>query len=160
MWSGERPTKNQATTRPENLWSEVWSKMGKAAQKKGKNGRTRRKNSTMLEDREAFISSIRKMVKKKRNHQNRNEKVGSSNGCGDDLQKSNKEVEAHESTRRRLESSLPKDHEDHIAEKGHYSMSHKSLVHKCVPMLHAMKFLDAKAAVDKERLPAWQITKV
>ena len=65
VWSGERPTKNQATTRPENLWSEVWSKMGKAAQKKGKNGRTRRKNSTMLEDREAFISSIWKMVKKK-----------------------------------------------------------------------------------------------
>ena len=29
MWSGERPTKL-----PENLWSEVWSKMGKAAQKK------------------------------------------------------------------------------------------------------------------------------
>ena len=25
-----------------------WSKMGKAAQKKGKNGRTRRQNSTML----------------------------------------------------------------------------------------------------------------
>ena len=28
-------------------------------------------------------------------------------------------VEAHESTRHSLESSLPKDHEDHIAGKGH-----------------------------------------
>ena len=36
MWSGERLTKIQATTRPENLWPEVWSKMGKAAQKKEK----------------------------------------------------------------------------------------------------------------------------
>ena len=27
-------------------------------------------------------------------------------------------VEAHESTRKRLESTLPSDHEDHIAEKG------------------------------------------
>ena len=33
MWSGVRITKNEATTRPENLWPEVWIKMGKAAQK-------------------------------------------------------------------------------------------------------------------------------
>ena len=32
MWSGRRLTKVQATTRPENLWPEVWFKMGKAAQ--------------------------------------------------------------------------------------------------------------------------------
>ena len=36
MWSGRRLTKIQATTRPENLWPEVWFKMGKAAQKKEK----------------------------------------------------------------------------------------------------------------------------
>ena len=36
IWSGERPTKIQTTTRPENLWPEVWSKMGKAAQKREK----------------------------------------------------------------------------------------------------------------------------
>ena len=33
MWSGWRPTTIQATTRPENLWRDVWSKKGKAAQK-------------------------------------------------------------------------------------------------------------------------------
>ena len=36
MWSGERLTTIQATTRPENLGPDVWSKMGKAAQKKEK----------------------------------------------------------------------------------------------------------------------------
>ena len=36
-------------------------------------------------------------------------------------------VEAHESTRRRLESTLPRSHEDHIAEKGSSSISHYNL---------------------------------
>ena len=36
MWFGRRLTQNQATARPENLWPEVWSIMGKAAQKKEK----------------------------------------------------------------------------------------------------------------------------
>ena len=34
MWFGERLTKNQATTRPENVWLEVWTQIGKAAQKR------------------------------------------------------------------------------------------------------------------------------
>ena len=58
-------------------------------------------------------------------------------------------VEAHESNRKRFESTLPKDHEDHIAEKGPNSMSHYNLVHKFVPMPQAMKIPDVKAAVDK-----------
>ena len=36
-------------------------------------------------------------------------------------------VEAHEATGKLLESSLPKIHEDHIAGKGHHSMSHYDL---------------------------------
>ena len=59
-------------------------------------------------------------------------------------------VEAHESTRKRLESTPPKDHEDHIAEKWFNSSSHCNLVHKFIPMPQAMKIRDAKAAVDKE----------
>ena len=74
-------------------------------------------------------------------------------------------VEVHESTRKRLERTLPKDHEDHIAGKGVNSLSHHNLVHKFVPMLHAMKIPYANAAVDKEwekleKLPAWQMTDV
>ena len=74
-------------------------------------------------------------------------------------------VDAHESTRQRLESSLPKDLEDHIAGKGYNSMTHYNLVHKFIPMPQAMKTLDAKVAVDKvwkkfETIPAWQLDKV
>ena len=61
-------------------------------------------------------------------------------------------AKAHESTRQRLESSPPKDHEDHIAGKGYNSMTHDNLVHKFSPMPQAMKIPAAKAAVDK----AWR----
>ena len=48
-------------------------------------------------------------------------------------------VETHESTRERLESTLPKDHEDHVAGKGFNSVSHYNLVHKFIPMPPATK---------------------
>ena len=47
-------------------------------------------------------------------------------------------------------SSLPKDHEDHIARKGFNSMTHYNFDHKCIPMPQVMKIPDAKAAVGKE----------
>ena len=64
-------------------------------------------------------------------------------------------VEAHEFTRRRLESTLPKDYEDHITQSGAQNCSDAQ----------AMKIPDAKAAVDKEwekleKLPAWQFKRV
>ena len=74
-------------------------------------------------------------------------------------------VEAHESTRPRMESVTKKNHEDHIAGKRQNSMSHYNLVHKFTLMPHVMKIPDAKAAVDKEwkkfeTIPAWQLEKV
>ena len=36
LWSRERLTKIQATTRPDHLWPEIWSGMSKAAQQKEK----------------------------------------------------------------------------------------------------------------------------
>ena len=48
-------------------------------------------------------------------------------------------VEAHEPTRKRLESIQPKDHEDHIAQNGFNSASHYNLVRKFLPMPQAMK---------------------
>ena len=47
--------------------------------------------------------------------------------------------EASESTRMRVEESLPIYHEDHIAGKGDNSLQHCILVHKFIPMLQAMK---------------------
>ena len=62
-------------------------------------------------------------------------------------------MEASESTRLRMEESLPNHHEDHIAGKGDNSLQHYNLVHKFIPMRQAMKIHAAKAAVDKE----WEI---
>ena len=43
-------------------------------------------------------------------------------------------VEAHESTRKRLDRTLQKDHEDHIARKGFNSLTHLKIVHKFNPI--------------------------
>ena len=73
-------------------------------------------------------------------------------------------LEADESTRLRMGESLPNHHEDHIAGKGYNSLQHYNLVHKFIPMPHAMKTPAAKAAVDKEwekleNVSAWKLTK-
>ena len=78
--------------------------------------------------------------------------------------KKNKHACVAEAARKRVERTLPKDHDDHIAEKGFNSLSHHTLVHN-VDASHAIKILDAKAALDKEwekleKLPAWQLTNV
>ena len=59
-------------------------------------------------------------------------------------------LEADESTRMGMRNSIPHYHEDHIARKGENSLQHYNLVHKFIPMPHAMKILAAEAAVDKE----------
>ena len=74
-------------------------------------------------------------------------------------------LEASESTRLRMEESLPKYHEDHIAGKGYNSLQHYILIHKFIPMPQAMKIPAAKAAVDREwekleKIQAWDKTKV
>ena len=69
-------------------------------------------------------------------------------------------LEASESTRLRMEESLPKYHEDHIARQGDNSLQHYNLVHKFIPMPQAMKIPAAEAAVDEvwekfDKIPAW-----
>ena len=48
--------------------------------------------------------------------------------------------EVSESTRMRMEESLSKFHEDHIARKGDISVQHYNLVHKFIPMLQAIRY--------------------
>ena len=55
-------------------------------------------------------------------------------------------LDASESTRLRMEESLPN---DHIAGRGDNSLQHYNLVHKFIPMPQSMKIPAAKA-VDKE----------
>ena len=50
-----------------------------------------------------------------------------------------------------MESTFPRNHDDHIVKKRLHSLTRYNLVHKFIPMLLAMKVRDAKAAVDKER---------
>ena len=65
-------------------------------------------------------------------------------------------MEVDESTRKRLEGTLPND-DDHIAGKGSHSLIHDKLVHKFILMPKVMKIRETETAVDKE----WKIlTKV
>ena len=72
----------------------------------------------------------------------------------------------NQSTRLRMEESLPNHHEDLFAGKGDNSPQHCKLVHKFILMPQAMKIPAAKAAaVDREwdkleKIPAWDLTKV
>ena len=73
-------------------------------------------------------------------------------------------VVSDESTRQRVEPSMPKLHEDHIADKGINSINRYNLVQKFVPMPQAMKIPGVKAAVDKEwkkleAISAWKLKK-
>ena len=73
-------------------------------------------------------------------------------------------VVSDESTRQRVEPSMPKLHEYHIADKGINSINRYNLVQKFVPMPQAMKIPGAKAAVDKEwkkleAISAWKLKK-
>ena len=58
-------------------------------------------------------------------------------------------LEASESTKLRMEESLPNHHEDHIAGKGDNSLQHYNLVHKFILVPRAMKIPAAEAAVDR-----------
>ena len=59
-------------------------------------------------------------------------------------------LEASESTRMRMEETLPKYHENHIAGKGSNSQQHYNLVHQFIRKPQAMQISAAKEAVDKD----------
>ena len=169
-WSGERLTRKQLTSRPDYLWPEIWKKWGKDAKLKEKQkwaiekpklGNARRLRGIYFidpEDKE-FKETIRnarskletpmapampcKTCKKSKNGEIRSK-------TNDFKSKFACILEASESTRMRMEESLPKYHEDHIAGRGDNSLQHYNLVHKFIPMPQAMKIPAAEAAVDKE----------
>ena len=184
---GRRLTKIQATTRPGLKFGQECQKL--LRRRKNKNGRAKNQSLTMLENWEVFTSSIRKMECTRNPSKNARKmevpvegampcKMGTrmrsrelQETAARRITESNRKtkyaciVQAHESTRKRLESTLPGNREDHIAEKGLSSANHFNVMHKFIPMPQAMKILDAKAAVDKEweklqNLLAWKLDKV
>ena len=150
-WFGERPTKIQATARPGYLWPEISIGMSEAAKKKEKQGWTVEKpkldNVRKLrgffsdpEDGEykETIKNARKRLKvpveaavhrvmktRKRAKKLRETVAGENTNF----------MESHETRWKRLESTLPRNHQDHIAEKRFNSITHYKLVHKLFPCL-------------------------
>ena len=143
MWSGERLTRKQLTSRPDHLWPELWIKLGTSAKMKERqkwsNEKPKLDNARRLrgiyfidtEDKE-FKDTIKHARKKLetpmapampckiiKNNQNcgngASNKVKSKFACI---------LEASESTRLRIGESLPTHHEDHIAGKGDNSLQH------------------------------------
>ena len=182
LWSWERLTRKQLTSRPDHLWPELWKTTGKNAKLKEKQQRSKGKlhlenarklrgiYSIDLEDKE-FKETIKNARKKLETSiapampckiMKKNCRSGASNNIKTRLACI---VEAGESTRLRMGESLPNHHEDHIAGKGNNSLQHCNLVHKFIPMPQAMNNPAAKAAVDKkwenlEKISAWNLTKV
>ena len=153
--------KIQTTTRPDHAWPEVRTKIGKAAQNRekqewakkkpkldnarrlrgiffidleeqncketlkqmqGENWKDLRHPSCKEKKRKKLQMASRKCLHKRRLHPRR---LQNNHG---------RIVESHESTKQRVESFQPENHEDHKAGKGFTSMTHCNLAHKFIPM--------------------------
>ena len=168
MWSGERLTQIQSNYETCSFVAENWSGVSKAASRVDKQpwGVEKPKVDNARKLRGIFFKKMIRMTKSSKKplkHRERLEiqmekttkrssKHREIDGGSNEIQKSKhaRIVESHESMRKRLEGTLSKDHEDHIAEKGYNSSSDENLVHKFVLMPRAMKILDARAPLDKE----------
>ena len=69
-------------------------------------------------------------------------------------------VEAHESTRQRLESSLPQSHEDHIADKGHNSITSLCFCRRQKKSGCKSSSGQGMEEARNETIPAWKLDKV
>ena len=144
MWSGRRLTKRQATSRPDHLWPELWTKLARNAKLREKHKWSIEKpkldNSRRLrgiyfidpEDKE-FRETIRNARKKLETPMApampcktcKKSKHGETRSKTNDFKsKFACILEASESTRMRMEESLPNYHEDHIAGRGDNSLQH------------------------------------
>ena len=125
---GGRLTRKQTTSRPDSLWPEMWKHMSDAAQRKEKQmcviGKPKLDNVRKLRGiyfidpaNEEFQSKARGESWKFRCQQQCLGKTYKETCRNPDAPKTKYAciVEADESTRKRLEGTLHKDHEDHIA---------------------------------------------
>ena len=167
-WSGGRRTRKQTTSRPDTLWPEMWKYMSGASKRKEKqtwaiekpklDNARRLRGFYFIDPDDAEFKEIMKNARRK-------SEIPMPAAMPCKLQRGNyretcRTVEEHrtkyacivegdESMRKRMEGSLHKNHEDHIARKGLNSLSHYNFVHKFIPMPQAMKVPDPKAAVVK-----------
>ena len=138
MWSGERLTRQQLTSRPDYLWSELWTKLGRNVElkerytwaiEKPKLDDARRLRGIYFTDPEdkEFKETIKNARKKLETpvgpampcKTSKNSQYVVTGGQSNVIKsKLACILETSESTRMRMEESLPKYHEDHIAGKG------------------------------------------
>ena len=145
MWSGERLTRQQLTSRPDHLWPELGDKMGKNAKLKEKqkwsNEKLHLDNARKLRgiyfsdpDDKEFKETIKNARKKletpvapampcKIKKSKKNCGSGASNKIKTKLACI---LEASESTRLRMGESMPNHHEDHVAGKANNSLHQKN----------------------------------
>ena len=150
MWSGGGLTRKQLTSRPDHLWPELWKSMGKHAKLKEKekwsNEKLHLDNARKLRE-IYFIDPEDKEFKETiKNEKRKLEtplapampcKTCKKSKHGETRSKTNDFkskfaciLEASESTRLRMEESVPNYHEDHIAGRGDNSLQHCNLIHK------------------------------
>ena len=143
VWSGERLTKRQATSRPDHLWPELWRGMARNAKlrekhkwaiEKPKLDNARRLRGIYFIDPED--TEFKEIIKKRRKLETpmapamlckscKKNKHGETRSKNNDFKsKCACILEASESTRLRVEEPLPNYHEDHIAGKGDNSLQH------------------------------------
>ena len=170
MWSGRRLTRKQPTSRPDHLWPELGTKLGRNAQLKERQNWLHEKpkldNARKLpgnyfidpEDKE-FKETIKNVRKKFETllapampcKISKNSQRGVTRGKSNEIKsKLACILEASESTGLRMGEPPPNHHQDHIAGKGENSLQYYNEVHKFIPMHQAMKIPAAKAAGDKE----------
>ena len=138
MWSRWRLTRKQLTSRPGYLWAELWTKLGRNAhlkeRQKWSHERPKLNNARKLrgiyfidtEDKE-FKETIKNARKKLETavapavpcKASKKGKHGATRGKSNGIKSTLACIlEASESTRLRMEESLPNHHEDHIAGEG------------------------------------------
>ena len=164
------------------LWPVIWSDMLKAAQKKEKqewafekptlDDARRPRVIYFIDPEDGEYKEDRKKTPCKMGTKKRPTKLlEKQTAKPKDPTKSRKQrkhaciVEAHESTRQRLESALPEDHEDHIVEKRVQFVDSLHFGAQMCSDASSNEISDAKAAVDKEwwmlaKVPVWQLSKV
>ena len=168
--SGERLARKQTASRPDSLWPEIWKHISEASKRKEKqkwviekpkhDNATRLQGIYIIDPADAEFKETMKNVRRKlevpmpaamlcRSRREEYRKTCSVlNSC---KTKHACIVEADESTRKRMEGTPHKDHEDHIAGKGINSLSHYNLVHKLILVPQAVDITEAKQQWMKNR---------
>ena len=160
-----RRTRKQTTSRPDDVWPDMWKFMSDAAEKKAKQRwaieKPKLKNARQLrgiffiEPNDEEFRLTMKAARKKLEVP-----MPTAMPCKIPIKSSGGHPPQHcetqdkirlccPCTRPRLGGAGHKPHQDHLVATGTNSLTHDSRVHKFIPMPPAMKIPDAQAAVEK-----------